>query len=85
MVQTFLIDKARLANKPFLWTGYKIVTLASTSMQIQRSYQLPRQFLYLFLMTLCIKAGEHLGMLTPTVVHAARPNLAWFLGITVTP
>ena len=63
-------------------------------MPIQRSYRLPHQSpieavqidcgVYLFLMTLCIKNGEHLGMLTPTVVHAARPYLAWSLGIATT-
>ena len=80
-VQTFLTDEARYANIPFSWNGYEIVAQASVTMPIQRSYRLPQQFpiddiqidcgVYLFLMTLCIKNGEHLGTLTPAVVHAA--------------
>ena len=61
-------------------------------MLIQRSYRLPHQStikarqidcgVYLFLMTIC---GEHLGMLTLAVVHAAQPYLSWSIGMTATP
>ena len=80
---------------PSSWTAYEIDTQASASMPIQRSYRLPHQSpieavlidcgVYLFLMTLCIKNGDHLGMLTTTVVHAALPYLAWSKWIAATP
>ena len=39
----------------------------------------------LLLITICINAGKHLVMLTPAVVQAARPYLAWSTGMAATP
>ena len=95
VVRAFLGHEARRKNLPSAWASFAIQPQASYCMPVQRTYRRVDEDpiaahhidcgIYLFLMMVCLRADESLGMLSTAIVHGARPLLAWSLVLRSNP